>query len=75
MAAGEPKVAHLRSRCGKADEIDLVARLIVALDLEEGEGARGLGAFARPQRAEHLAHIAIVVSAMHGDQRVLRLRA
>ena len=76
MAAGEPEVAHLLSRAPPADSRSTAsAGSSSPSTSHEGEGARRLRAFARAQRAELLAHRAVFEGAVHGDQRVLRLRA
>src|SRR5207253_2718253 len=56
-------------------EVDLVGRLVFALDVEEGEGAQRLRPVLRPQGAERLADFAAVVRAVHGDQGIERMVA
>src|SRR5207244_7238844 len=58
----------------KRDEIDLLAaRFLLALHFEECEGPQRLGARARAQRAKRLAELAVLLHAVHGDQRIERM--
>src|ERR1700694_2259153 len=51
----------------------LLGRLVLAIDLKECEGPQRLCSGTRAQGAEHLADLAILMRAMHGDQRIGRM--
>ena len=81
MAAGEPEVRSsiglcVSCRVSVAARPDrLPRRLLLALDFEERERAHRLRVAARMQRAERLAHLAVLERAVHGDQRIGRMIA
>src|SRR5215467_249577 len=52
------------------EQIDLLARLLFALDFEEREGAHRLARAARMQAAKYLAERPVLEGAAHGDQRI-----
>src|ERR1700730_15564975 len=56
-------------------EIDLLPRLLVALDLEEREGTQRLGPLTRAKRAEGFADLAVLMAAAEPDQGVGRMGA
>ena len=75
VSAGEPEVVHYLLALRELRQIDRLARLLLALDLEERECAHRLALAARAQRAERLADLAVLDRAVDRDQHVERMIA
>ena len=70
----QTQLAHVKGN-RERDQIDLLGRLLLALDFEVRERAHRLAVAARVQGAERLAHFAVLVRAMHRDQGIGRVIA
>src|SRR5689334_11005982 len=71
--SGDDALRFLARTARQRGDIDLFAWRLVALDLEEREGARWLGALAWAQRAERLVDLGALVVAVDRDQHADRV--